>query len=107
MTKKRKIFLGIAVVVLSVMLGVILFLSRVNRGPNSEFLIALECYSCEKCKSLDGGIHGKGPRKRLQSSSGDWCVHDWSKINRAEFKQAGVERFGIDWSREVDFWARD
>ena len=104
MRKKKIIALGFVVVVL----GVVLFLWQVDRGPYPVLPpIANEYFSCEKCKSLDGGIYGKGPRESFRSSSAKWCVHDWRRIDRTEFKQAGAERFGIDWSKEGDFWAKD
>jgi hypothetical protein len=62
---------------------------------------------CDKCGSLDGGIYGKGPHKRLRSEPGAWCVHRWRLISHGEFKQQATVRFGVDWSQEIPFWSEE
>lgn len=85
----------------------LLLYMRVDRGPYVGQLppIAHEYHVCDKCGSLDGGVYGKGPHKRMQSDSGGWCAHRWQSINRAEFKGRASRQFGVDWSREAQFWS--
>lgn len=46
-------------------------------------------YECTKCKSLHGGIFGKGPtHKRITDTQ---CVHDWQAIHSNDFYQ----KFGL------------
>lgn len=40
-------------------------------------------YECSKCKSLHGGIFGKGPTKHRTVDTE--CIHDWQAIYKQEF----------------------
>jgi hypothetical protein len=95
---KRRIMLIALMLVVAV--PVLVGYLRVDRGPHAGELppIAHEYHVCDKCGSLDGGIYGKGPHKRMRSESGNWCVHRWRSISRAEFKVRASEQFGVDWS---------
>src|SRR5262245_4949133 len=81
----------------------------VDRGPYDGPIppITHEYFVCAKCRSLDGGIYGKGPHKRLRTAAGSRCIHNWRPITRAEFKNQAIEQFGIDWSQEIPFWSED
>jgi len=67
-------------------------------------MIEMAFFKCEKCRSLEGGIYGKGPFKSLHALEAKTCVHEWRSIRRAEFKALGTEWLGIDWTKEISFW---
>ena len=50
----------------------------VDRGPYDGPIppITHEYFVCDKCRSLDGGIYGKGPHKRLRTAAGSRCIHN-------------------------------
>ena len=54
-----------------------------NQGPWSGGIYEAY-YECEKCKSLAGGIFGKGPTK--WSITNKECFHDWNAIYRKDFE---------------------
>jgi hypothetical protein len=70
-------------------------------------MIEMAFFKCEKCKSLEGGIYGKGPFQSLHTPTAKTCVHDWRSIDRAEFKFLGTEWQGIDWTKEIPFWSSE
>lgn len=72
--------------------------------PPKHNRIEMAFFQCEKCRSLEGGIYGKGPFKSLRSPDAKTCVHDWQAIDKAEFKKLGTEWKGVDWSKEIPFW---
>ena len=61
-------------------------------------------FKCENCRSVEGGIYGKGPFKSLHSPEAKTCVHNWQAITIADFKRLGTEWRGTDWTKESPFW---
>jgi len=105
----RRRFLIISVLLTLGGMAFVLY-QRVDQGPYNFWTMpvaAHEYYACDKCGSLDGGIYGKGPHKRLRSESGHWCVHRWHELSRAEFKQRAADQFGVDWFREGFWWSKE
>ncbi len=72
--------------------------------PPEHKAIEMAFFKCEKCKSLEGGIYGKGPFKSLRSPQAKSCVHKWEKIGKEEFRMLGTKWQGIDWTKEIPFW---
>lgn len=79
---------------------------RTNRPPE-HMVIELAFFKCEKCKSLEGGIYGKGPFKSFHATQAQNCVHDWQRIDMKQFKTLATEWQGIDWSSEIPFWSTE
>lgn len=75
--------------------------------PPEHMMIEVAFFKCEKCKSLEGGIYGKGPFKSLHSTQASRCVHEWQRIDREEFKALGTKWSGIDWAAEIPFWSAE
>ena len=73
------------IIIITILISV-LFLMRIfspfNRKPKSKYMIFVGYYKCEKCRSLEGGIYGKGPMKILHSKKSIWCIHKWEEINK-------------------------
>lgn len=61
-------------------------------------------FKCEKCRSIEGGIYGKGPLIELHSDDARSCVHGWRRIPKSEFRQPGEQWHQADWSDAIDFW---
>jgi hypothetical protein len=80
---------------------------NVNRRPE-HLPVEMAFFKCEKCRSLEGGIFGKGTEK-LYSPKSEKCVHDWQRISKKEFKKLGTQWRGVDWKREGIgfFWQND
>jgi len=76
---------------------------RTDRAPEHK-MIEMAFFKCEKCRSLEGGIYGKGPFKSLRTPEAKACVHDWQAIGMGEFKRLGTEWRGTDWTKEIPFW---
>ena len=74
-----------------------------NRPPDHK-MIEMAFFTCEKCRSLEGGIYGKGPFKSYHTTEARTCIHQWQVITMDEFKALATERAAIDWSREIPFW---
>ena len=53
---------------------------RRDRPPEHK-MIEMAFFKCEQCRSLEGGIYGKGPFKSLHSADAKACVHNWQPIN--------------------------
>lgn len=79
---------------------------RTDRPPKHK-MIEMAFFKCEKCRSLEGGIYGKGPFKSLHADQAKACVHNWQSIDMKEFKALGTEWKGIDWTKEIPFWNSD
>ena len=62
---------------------------RVNRMPWRAGIFE-GYYECAKCKSLAGGIFGKGPTE--WSITNIDCVHDWQAVYPADFARKIKER---------------
>lgn len=76
---------------------------KTDRPPKHK-MIEMAFFKCEKCRSLEGGIYGKGPFKSLHSPEAKACVHDWKPIDISEFKKLGTQWSGVDWAKEIPFW---
>jgi hypothetical protein len=76
---------------------------RTDRAPEHK-MIEMAFFKCEKCRSLEGGIYGKGPFKSLHTPEAKACVHEWQAIGMEEFKILGTEWRGLDWTNEIPFW---
>ena len=75
--------------------------------PPEHKMIEMAFFKCEKCRSIEGGIYGKGPFKSFHSEDAKTCVHNWQKVSRKEFKNLGTTWAGIDWTKEIPFWSRE
>lgn len=62
-------------------------------------------FECPKTRSLQGGIFGKGPLRRFGPVTGGCRAAEWKRISRVEFKAKAVGWYGVDWSREIPFFA--
>jgi hypothetical protein len=81
------------------------FIQR-DRPPEHE-MVERACFICDRCKSAQGGIYGKGPMRHFRSSTAPRCVHNWKKVSRTEFKEFAARVFGHDWSTDISFWSRE
>jgi len=83
----------------------ILLLNPFNKGPKSRYIIYQGYFRCDKCRSLAGGIFGKGPVKDLPGRNARFCIHKWIKIEKTEFMDLAEEWHRIDWPGEsAAFW---
>ncbi len=80
--------------------------SRKDRPP-PHGLIEPAYFYCPKCRSLHGGIFGKGPLRFFDGPNRKTCVHDWQKIPRKEFKDLAVKLYAVDWGTQPWFWRRE
>jgi hypothetical protein len=76
---------------------------QTDRPPDHK-MIEMAFFTCEKCRSLEGGIYGKGPFKSYHTTEAGKCIHQWQEITMDEFKALATQRVAIDWSREIPFW---
>lgn len=76
------------------------------RQPPGYALIVEKYHVCTKQKALHGGIFGKGPTKRFfPEKSRKWCWRwEWSEVSADEFKYLASKWYGVDWSKEADWW---
>ena len=79
---------------------------RTNRPPD-HMMIEMAFFKCDKCRSLEGGIYGKGPFKSLHTPQAAQCVHNWQKISRDEFKALATQWQGVEWGSEIPFWTKE
>ena len=79
---------------------------RTNRPPD-HMMIEMAFFKCDKCRSLEGGIYGKGPFKSLHTAKAATCIHSWQKVSRNEFMDLATQWQGVDWSNEIPFWTKD
>lgn len=112
MIKSRRVVVGILILaVAGLTFGADKFGRRINVRPFAHLKIQpinTEAYfKCEKCKSLDGGLYGKGPTRQFRTTDGKKCEHVWSKTTRADFRALAALRFNVDWSRDTPFWSED
>ena len=73
-------------------------------GSLAALSLEMGFFTCSKCGSLSGGIFGKGPTRHYRSDTAARCVHDWCTVAKPEFQKLATDRFGVDWSRETNFW---
>ena len=79
---------------------------RTNR-PTDHTMIEMAYFKCDKCRSLEGGIYGKGPFKSLHTPQADKCVHNWQKVSSDEFKALATQWQGVEWNDEIPFWTTE
>jgi hypothetical protein len=79
------------------------FVNLTDQPPPHD-MIEQAYHYCEKCGSLEGGIYGKGPFKSFPGEGKKECIHEWKTITRGEFKRIAVEKYGVDWNKEIPFW---
>lgn len=77
---------------------------RTDRPPK-HLMVEMAFHKCDRCRSLQGGIYGKGPAKSFRSPEARTCVHLWGRIARDEFKKLGSQWHGVDWAAEIPFWS--
>lgn len=70
-------------------------------------MVEMAFFKCEKCRSLEGGIYGKGPFKSFHSPQARTCIHQWQKINLGEFRTLATNWMGCDWTQEGQWWNRE
>ena len=79
--------------------------SKPNRPPDLNGMIIGEAFHhWEKCDSMIGGIHGKGPTKTFEGEGRAECVHEWSEIDSETFRSTATALYGIDWDAEDAFY---
>lgn len=96
---------GAAFVIVSLYLAVNIIRTRLpfNRSPNHG-LIDNKYFKCEDCRSLIGGIFGKGPIKEFTGTKAYFHIHKWTDIPKDSFKVIATRWYGYDWKSENDFW---
>ena len=74
--------------------------------PDLNGMVIVEAFHhCEKCGSLTGGIHGKGPTKHFDGTNRKNCVHEWTELDRKTFMDTATKLYNIDWSSDpVYYW---
>ena len=79
--------------------------SKPNRPPDLDGMMIGEAFHhCEKCNSMIGGIHGKGPTKSFEGEGCEKCVHEWIEVDSETFRSTAAELYGIDWDSEQAFY---
>jgi hypothetical protein len=95
------------VIFIGVMCAIVIIMScageRTNQAPEHK-AIEQAYFKCERCKSLEGGIYGKGPFKELHRKEAEKCVHAWIRIEKEEFKKLATEWYGVKWEDEIPWW---
>jgi|GEM_PF-3471103 len=84
-----------------------LWLWPFNNTPEGFVICSEGYYKCEKCKSLDGGIFGKGPCKNFMTKKATFCIHKWEKISKSDFRIYATQWFNYDWTKEDGLWWND
>ena len=72
--------------------------------PPRHAMIEQAYFKCGKCKSVEGGIYGKGPFMKLHAEEAPKCVHRWQRISRDEFKELAEQWHDVDWSTAIPYW---
>lgn len=72
--------------------------------PPEHGMIEMAFFKCEQCQSVEGGIYGKGPTKKLHGPKAPECVHNWERITKDDFRGLGAKWSDIDWSKEIPWW---
>ena len=77
-------------------------------GEAPPHLMIEEAYfACPASKSLQGGIFGKGPLRTFGSRPGACAKQEWQRVSREEFKALATRWHGVDWEREIPFFAAE
>jgi hypothetical protein len=64
-------------------------------------------FVCAASRSLQGGLFGKGPLRRLGPQPGDCAATEWKRISRAEFKSLATSWYGTDWSADIWYFRHE
>jgi hypothetical protein len=62
-------------------------------------------FVCPASRTLQGGIFGKGPIRKFGAQPGDCHSREWLRISRQEFKAKASEWYGVNWERDIPFFA--
>jgi hypothetical protein len=84
--------------------AMVLALTACSNGP-THAAVEQKYSKCEKSSNLEGGIYGKGPFKRFGPEKAACSKAEWVEIDKAEFKRLATAWHGVDWSKEIPFWA--
>ncbi|MFZ5471465.1 MAG: hypothetical protein ACOZIN_18735 [Myxococcota bacterium] len=76
---------------------------KLDRAP-PHGVIDVGFFACKRCRSLSGGIFGKGPFKNFNGSRRRHCFHDWERMSLEEFRERASRDYGVDWSQESGWW---
>lgn len=79
---------------------------KTNQPPEHQ-MIEQAYFKCERCKSIEGGIYGKGPFKKLHSKEAERCIHDWVRIDKEEFRKLGAQWYRVKWEDEIPWWTNE
>ena len=79
---------------------------RPGRTPHDGLFppVVQEYHACTTCRSLHGGIYGKGPILYLKASGADQCHHVWVIITRAEFQSRAEKEFPTQWANVIQYF---
>ena len=79
---------------------------RPGRTPHDGLFppITQEYHACSTCRSLHGGIYGKGPTFYLKAVGAEKCRHTWVVITRPEFQSRGESEFSSQWVNAAPFF---
>jgi len=93
-----------AITLLLTMLGCV----RPGQHPHAGLFppIAQEYYACSTCRSLHGGIYGKGPTMWVKAENADQCRHSWTMITLAEFQERAASEFPDQWAKAGAYFKR-
>lgn len=77
-----------------------------GRLPEPRLMIAQGYWRCERCRSLYGGIKGKGPTRAFWGTPNAQtrCRHEWAAIDRDAFLREASDRFGKNWDDDLPFF---
>lgn len=81
---------------------------RPGRSPHAGLFppIVQEYHQCSTCRSLHGGIYGKGPILYLKAEGAEACHHAWQLIPRESFQRMAAEGFPDQWRQAGEFFKR-
>jgi len=88
---------------LSIGCAAFIFAGCAGQGPR-HMMIEQAFFKCNKCRSIEGGIYGKGPFMKLHDEKAAACVHRWQRINKDEFKELAEGWHDVNWGTPVGFW---
>ena len=75
--------------------------------PPPHKLIEESYFLCPASRTMQGGIFGKGPLRKHGPQPGQCKKAEWRSITRAEFKTLATQWYGVDWSRDIEFFRED
>jgi hypothetical protein len=68
--------------------------------------IAVEYFACSKCRSLHGGLYGKGIPQYFKTEGADRCWHSWKQITAEEFRSRAEAEFPYQWAHSPEWFKR-